>query len=239
MGGPEVINLSQPVTPGQSVDLSVQLFAPSSPGTFRGNWQLKNANGAIFGLGPSFKPFWVEIKVLPTISADGSYDFATNMCAAQWSSGAGPLPCPGENNSSNGFALRVENPRLEDGSSLDASGLVLVPQNTYQGYIQGEYPAIQIQKGDRFQSLVSCGQSPSCFVAYLLEYQIGSGTFNSYWIFIEKSDGIYAQADVDLSPLAGQEVRFRLKVLSLGLANGDEAFWIEPRIVRSNESSVP
>jgi hypothetical protein len=235
IGGPEAITLPKAVASGQSVDLTVQLVAPDAPGMYRGYWQLKNESGAIFGLGPAYKPFWVEIKVLPNISEDGSYDFATNLCAAQWSSGAGPLPCPGEKNSSNGYALGVDNPRLEDGSSIEAQGLVLVPQNTFNGYIQGEYPAVKIEKGDRFQSLVSCGQSSSCFVAYLLEYQIGSGPFSSYWIFVEKNDGIYAQADVDLSPLAGQEVRFRLKVLSLGLPNGDEAYWIEPRIVRSTK----
>jgi hypothetical protein len=200
---------------------------------------LKNANGEIFGLGPAYKPFWVEIKVIPAISADGSYDFAANLCSAQWSSGAGALPCPGARGSNAGFALQVENPRLEDGSALDATGLLLVPQATFNGYIQGEYPPIKIQAGDRFQSLVSCGQSPSCFVAYLLEYQIGSEPFNSYWIFIEKNDGLYAQADVDLSALAGQEVRFRLKVLSLGLATGDEAYWIDPRIVRANGITSP
>jgi hypothetical protein len=186
-----------------------------------------------------YKPFWVEIKVRPSISTDGSYNFATNLCAAQWSSGAGTLPCPGASGSNAGYALKVEAPRLEDGSTLDAEGLLLVPQNTFNGYIQGEYPTIEIEKGDRFQSLVSCGQSPNCFVAYLLEYQIGSEPFNSYWIFIERNDGLYAQADVDLSPLAGQEVRFRLKVLSLGLSNGDEAYWIEPRIVRSSGDSSP
>ena len=239
MGGADAINLPGSVAPGQSVDLTVQLVAPAAPGTFRGNWQLKNESGAIFGLGPAFKPFWVEIKVLPAVSEDGSYNFATNLCAAQWSSGAGPLPCPGEQDSTKGFALQVEQPRLEDSSSLDAAGMLLVPQDTFNGYIQGEYPPIQIQAGDRFQSLVSCGQSSSCFVAYLLEYQTGSGPYNSYWIFIEKNDGIYAQADVDLSPLAGQEVRFRLKVLSLGLATGDEAYWIDPRIVRSSGTATP
>jgi len=239
MNGPDAVKLSQSIAPGQNVDLTVKLTAPSTPGTYRGNWELKNESGAIFGLGPSFKPFWVEIKVLPALSEDGSYDFATNLCAAQWSSAAGDLPCPGDRNSSNGFALRVENPRLEDGSTLPTDGLLLVPQNTFNGYVQGEYPAIKIEKGDRFQSLVSCGQSPSCFVAYLLEYQIGSGPFNSYWIFIERNDGIYAQADVDLSALAGKEVRFRLRVLSLGSATGDEAYWIRPRIVRSKETSTP
>ena len=239
MNGPDAVKLSQSVAPGQNVDLTVKLTAPSTPGTYRGNWQLKNESGAIFGLGPSFKPFWVEIKVLPALSEDGSYDFATNLCAAQWSSAAGDLPCPGDRNSSNGFALRVENPRLEDGATLPTDGLLLVPQNTFNGYIQGEYPAIKIEKGDRFQSLVSCGQSPNCFVAYLLEYQTGSGPFNSYWIFIERNDGIYAQADVDLSALAGKEVRFRLRVLSLGSATGDEAYWIRPRIVRSKETSTP
>ena len=39
--------------------------------------------------------------------------------------------------------------------------------------------------------------------------------------------------DLDLSPLAGQDVKFVLTVLSLGDASNDRALWVQPRIVRT------
>ncbi len=57
MGGPAVQALSGNVNPGQTVDLSVNLTAPSSNGTYTGNWGLRNASGVIFA------HFYVQIKV--------------------------------------------------------------------------------------------------------------------------------------------------------------------------------
>jgi len=59
---------SQPFTtaiiPGQTIDLSVELTAPASNGTYRGNWMLRNDKGDRFGLGlEANKPFWVQITV--------------------------------------------------------------------------------------------------------------------------------------------------------------------------------
>ncbi len=52
------------VPPGASIDVSVELTAPDDPGTYRGNWGLKNTNGLEFGVGPAGVPFYVEIKVV-------------------------------------------------------------------------------------------------------------------------------------------------------------------------------
>jgi hypothetical protein len=57
MGGPAVQALTGNVNPGQTVDLSVALTAPSSNGTYTGNWGLRNASGVIFA------HFYVQIKV--------------------------------------------------------------------------------------------------------------------------------------------------------------------------------
>ena len=56
------------VNPGQSVDVSVDLTAPVSAGTYRGNWQLRDPSDVIFGIeNSSSELFWVEIEViLPT-----------------------------------------------------------------------------------------------------------------------------------------------------------------------------
>src|SRR5271157_5315725 len=56
--------LSGNVAPGQEVDLAVNMQAPSSPGTYTSNWELRNASGVLFGVGPSSSVFWAKISVV-------------------------------------------------------------------------------------------------------------------------------------------------------------------------------
>ena len=65
MGAPDKVSLPNKVDPGQSVDITVDLVAPGSAGTYQGNWKLQNATGVWFGIGPGgSSPFWVRIKVV-------------------------------------------------------------------------------------------------------------------------------------------------------------------------------
>ncbi|NIS81296.1 MAG: hypothetical protein GTO14_14080 [Anaerolineales bacterium] len=64
MGGSDEVAFPGIVDPEREVDLSVGLTAPDAEGTYRGNWQLRNASGGIFGIGDDAdEPFWVEIVV--------------------------------------------------------------------------------------------------------------------------------------------------------------------------------
>ena len=61
MGGPASQQLTNgTVAPGQTIDVSVDLVAPGSNGTYKGNWKLREPGGAAFAL--STGPFWVQIK---------------------------------------------------------------------------------------------------------------------------------------------------------------------------------
>ena len=75
MDGPTEIYLPHSVAPGESVDLSVNLKSPQSPGTYRGYWVLRNAANVTFGVGSSGdEPFFVEIKVTdPIFAVTGVY----------------------------------------------------------------------------------------------------------------------------------------------------------------------
>jgi hypothetical protein len=57
MSGPSVQAMSGNVNPGQTVDISVNLQAPSSNGTYAGTWGVRNASGVIF------THFYVQIVV--------------------------------------------------------------------------------------------------------------------------------------------------------------------------------
>lgn len=70
MSGPASQQLTtSTVAPGATIDVSVQLTAPTVAGTYRGNWMLRNAAGTTFG---TPEPFWVEIKVGGASSTPGT-----------------------------------------------------------------------------------------------------------------------------------------------------------------------
>jgi hypothetical protein len=65
MGGPATKALPGIVEPGGTVDISVDLVAPSAEGGYIGYWLLRNAEGMLFGIGADANvAFWVEIEVL-------------------------------------------------------------------------------------------------------------------------------------------------------------------------------
>jgi hypothetical protein len=65
MGAPDTARLSRIVLPGQTAEIAIDMVAPSAPGTYRGNWKLRNAGNMLFGIGPnSSSPFWVQIVVV-------------------------------------------------------------------------------------------------------------------------------------------------------------------------------
>ncbi len=51
------------VNPGNSVDISVNLKAPSDPGTYRGNYKLQAPDGTTFGIDAAGNVFYVRIIV--------------------------------------------------------------------------------------------------------------------------------------------------------------------------------
>ena len=66
MDAPASVQLTEgTVNPGQKVDVSVDLVAPASAGTYRGNWQMRDPSDVVFGMQNSTSGFfYVEIKVI-------------------------------------------------------------------------------------------------------------------------------------------------------------------------------
>jgi hypothetical protein len=226
-----IVPLSRYVYPGNYVDLSVNMIAPNTDGHYQGFWELRNASGALFGIGPQANDsFWVDVNVSgPSYTA---YDFTLNFCNAVWQNNDGNLPCPGTVGDSRGYVINLDNPIMESGKTENEPGLLTVPKNASNGIVRGVYPAIQIQSGDRFRALVNCQYlAYSCDVVFKLNYQIGSST-DTLGQWHEVYDGLYSPVDIDLSSLAGQDVIFKLIVDANGSAYQDQALWVDPRIVR-------
>ena len=255
MGAASSAAFTKNVAVGETVDISMNMTAPTASGSYRGYWMFKNASGALFGIGAQAnKPWWVDIKVsggltvtpataTPTPLTGTAYDFAANACSASWYSGAGSaaLPCPGTDGDAKGFVLKVSNPKLENGKIDPRPGLITYPQNVQDGYIQGIYPAFKVQSGDRFQSTINCeGGATNCYVVFRLDYQTGSDPIKTFWgPFLERVDNPpqFFNVDIDLTPLAGKDVKFILTVLAGGSPVGDRALWVGPRIYRAGGTS--
>jgi len=264
MGAATSATFTKIVAVGETYDFSINLTAPNNPDSYRGFWMFKNANGALFGIGAQAnKPWWVDIRVsgptvtpggptktpTPTLTPGGptvtpvsgsAFDFASRACEGTWFSGAGQLPCPGTDGDARGFALKVSNPKLETGTTDPRPAILAFPQNVQNGYIQGFFPAFKVQSGDRFRSLIGCeGGATSCYVAFRLDIQSGSDPITPYWgPFLERYEGLAYPVDIDLTPLAGKDVKFILTTLAAGTAVGDRALWVGPHIYRGT-ATVP
>ena len=216
MNAQTAINIPWNVYAGQTIDLTINMAAPGSPGSYRGYWILSNGNGQMFGIGPSAsEPFWVDIKVAGEFNEQG-FDFWANACSAQWKSGSGYLPCPGTAGDRNGYVIADNFSHLEDGTMGPAPSLLMAPENKYNGYIQGYFPAFTVQPGDRFRAVVGCEYGSSCYVTFRLDYVTPNGGMFNFWQWREQNDRKNYTADVDLSPLAGRSVRFVLELLATG-----------------------
>ena len=226
------------VSPGQSVDVSINLVAPTAGGTYRGYFKMQNSSGIAFGIGgAATTAFWVEIRVVSQTTSAVSYDFIQNMCGGLWVYDGGPIPCPvNYNKLFFGYVLKVDNPILENGLPAGAPALLTVPQNKFNGVIQGIFPVDDIIKGDHFQATISCQYgATACSVMYQLDYGQGTGTnFVTLWKFKEQYDGLFYNVDIDLSPVAFvKDPRIVLSVYANGDASGDLPLWVNPRIVRN------
>ncbi len=243
MNGPTAVNLPSSVAPGQTIDVSVNLKAPASVGTYKGFWRLRNASNAVFGIGANASTsFWVEIKVqllqitlnfvpIPMFMLP-RYNLASNYCDAEWRSAAGVLACPGSTGDAAGFVVRVDNPTLQSGGALSGVALETHPQWTDGGVISGKYPSFNIESGDHFKAKIGClTGGGDCNVEMQLNYRDGSGLHN-----LAKWNMAYGDApkdvDVDLSALNGQSVQIVLAVSAKGSASQDWAVWYWPRITK-------
>ncbi len=232
LSAPTVINLPW-VAPGRTIDLTVSMIAPTAPGNYRGNWVLSNKDGELFGVGRhADEPFWVEINVIGDSPANTGYDFAANICSAQWSASAGILPCPGTDGDRSGFVLKLDSAELEDGTMAPGPSLLVAPQYRYNGYIQGFYPTFTVQPGDHFRATIGCEHDTNCYVTFRLGYMTDTGWVGSLGTWRERNEGRTYTIDADLSHLAGRSVRFILTLHSAGYAKNDRAVWAAPQIIR-------
>jgi hypothetical protein len=257
----DTMALPSDVAPGQSIDLSINLLAPSTPGTYKGIWSFEDNTGQKFGLGVSGNgQVWVQVRVIspantptvlsastqtseptivatiePTMSISANeslvYDFASEICAAQWLNNNVQQPCPGTGSEAQNVTL-VTMPTLEDGSTLIAPAIMVGPGKPNES-IQGTYPEYLVQSGDHFRAMVGCDvNSISCSAILRVSYEDSSNTVINLSAVGEFYDQKYTQIDIDLGNLAGQKIKIILDVTPLNSDPGNHVLWVLPGIYR-------
>jgi hypothetical protein len=232
LGGPSQQAIPANVAPGEVIDLTVSLTAPARDGFYRGFWRLRDASGTLFGVGRKSASFYVDIQVQSPRS-QYPLDFAASYCSAEWTSGAGRLPCQGPSDDSRGSVQRIDKPTLENGYVDDEPVLRMRPQMITDGVIRGRYPAFRVENGHYFVTVIGCAnKATACDVNFQLSYQIGNGSIETLVTWHEVYDEQYRPVEYDLSGLAGNDVTLILTIQANGSPNQDIAQWLAPRVVK-------
>jgi hypothetical protein len=247
LSGPSAIPISvETIDPGETVDISVDLVAPSEQGSYQGFWKLRTARGRRFGIGEESEAFWLKINVVA--GSDLLYDFNRQADEAVWGSGELPVNYEGagekkltfgaELDPERGLVTLKNDQRLEGG---DTSGWVLEmqPPEGESRYLVGRFPAYQVKPGDRLTGRVGLIKNPggpcgSGDVTYQIDYELegNSSQPEQLWEGQQVCDGILENLDLDLDFLAGDEVRFFLVVIANTGSAEHFAVWDSLSVVR-------
>ncbi len=157
------------------------------------------------------------------------FDFVGQMCNAEWSTRGQDLPCPGDTQSSAGYVMKLD----AEKQGLPADTKILLaytPQEKYET-IYGEYPAVTVQKGDRFRAALACKEHTFCDVEFVLNFSDERGSAGlKNWRYLFTDEPIVV--DYPLDALAGQTVQFTLAVRARGNPVEAYAVWLAPHIYR-------
>jgi hypothetical protein len=241
LGTLAVTSLPHDVKPGDTLDLTIRLTAPAVPGSYQGNWMLRNAAGTLFGVGEgAVQAISTQIQVIPdVIGSESAYDFTANFCSADWLGETGALTCPGISGDANAYVTLLNQPVLESGKTYDLA-ILTHPNNDLNGWISGRFPYYQVADGDRFMAEIGClAASQGCDVNFHLEYRTSSGDMVNLGTWRETYDGQTTTLNINLSGLAGQDVQFVTSVTNNGRPGSANAFWHQARIQNVPRSSSP
>lgn len=144
MLGPVIEQRMGAVTaPGESLEITVDMVAPETPGTYQSNWKMRNADGDLFGLGPGGDaPFWVKVEVLQLSTDTPSPQATPNPTLAVYYSDTANLAANDRIDLDSG----VVNHEGEDDLSYlvtNAGSQTLLPQNGARAAFFGSQPPVE------------------------------------------------------------------------------------------------
>ncbi len=179
MEAPESVPLKGNVMPLQNVEISIEMVAPQTPGTYQGNWKLANPASELFGIGPNGNlPFWVRIVVAAnqtTPTSTATFSVTTTPSATPTATVTPPGQVGGELSAIPGDSIDLDTLSLNSGDEdlayqADENGYHwLAPQS---GALIGVY-------GNTEPSLANC-QSAAMSSAPIAVESLPVGTYLCY-----------------------------------------------------------
>ncbi len=155
MSAPASVPLRGDVLPGQSVDIAVDMVAPTKPGKYQSNWKLRNASNVLFGIGPGGNsPFWVRIIVEE--SATASVTPTTAVATLTPTATQPAVHASGTVNLNPGDRVDLDTLGVNSGSGEDLS---------YESDAEGKHPLIPLgnaligRYGENQPTLALCQQA--------------------------------------------------------------------------------
>jgi hypothetical protein len=230
---------SQPVLPGETIDVSVDLVAPEETGTYQGDWKLRNVKGEGFGLGEYSKAFWVKINVVE--GAGLMFDFNIRADEAAWGSGSLPVDYvdlgdeilffdqPGE--TGDPYVALLDQQFLEGGEISDVVLAAYPPQGT-GNYIIGQFPDYKVNSGDLLFGRVGLttnynGTCGSGDVIYMITVMIAGDptTRITLWEWKKICSGQMKSFEIDLDSYQGETIQIFLTVIANTDSAENQAVW--------------
>ena len=178
LGDSNVVNLAASVGPGQSVDLSVPMTAPQEAGSYQSNWQLRNADGVLFGIGADGSGvFWARIDVVsPTATPTATATATPTMPAPPTATATPEIQVSGTVSLALDDTLNLDNLALNGGAGDDLA-YALTGENAHQlSLLNGARMGVF---GSSKPGLANC-QATGLGSAPLTIEGLGVGTFVCY-----------------------------------------------------------
>ncbi len=182
MEAPDAVALQQTVLPSFSVEISIEMVAPLSAGSYQGNWKLSNPSGVLFGIGPNGdSPFWVRIIVPenPSNTATATPGLTATPGATQSPSPTATTPPPvyasGELSPAPGDSIDLDSLVLNAG---DADLMYQVDANNYHWLAPNDGATIGVYASLE-PNLADC-QSASMSPAPIAVESLSVGTYLCY-----------------------------------------------------------
>lgn len=175
LSAPVSVPLTENVPPDTTVELSVDLIAPTKAGTYQSNWKLNNAAGEFFGIGPSGNAaFWVRIEVIESATATITSTIAVTDT---------PTPTPTEPVQSSGPASLQPNDTLDlDTNQINSgSGEDLIFAFDEQNHFLNPIGAMAMAVFGNEQPSIDDCQTITLFAdPQIIEGNLSAGTYLCY-----------------------------------------------------------
>lgn len=227
MGAPASVSFTTGiVAPGETIDVSITLTAPTQLKTYQGHFMLRNADGMNFGIGEGGQgSFWVKVTTIPpdtatafptatttaTPAAAWQFDLLGYAPAAEWRNKNDQSVTWGEPaDMTPGAVFQIDRIQLEDGRPYNKL-LALIPQSVENGTIQGLFPAYTVGGSDHFRTII--GLAKTCQTGAKYHFQVkfiedGSANVVLLGEWIKTCDGKLMFVDQSLNILSSKKVRF-------------------------------